>query len=139
MSLFKKKKPNIENPIKEMTPLGLVTDLYVTMLVADNRIEYSEKEAWNKSIEKLFPDYNSERAEQALRHSFSQISDLDKFQRLSRVREVLLRLQAIYSTDKLSQEILPELKSMVDADGIVMSSESALMTAVEEIMKDISD
>ncbi len=39
-----------------MTPLEQVTDLLVCLQLADNRIDYSEKEARNATLKRLFPD-----------------------------------------------------------------------------------
>ena len=55
------------------------------------------------------------------------------------MREVLLKLISIYPADKVKTEILPELKSLIEADGIVMSSESELMQSIDLIMQDIQE
>ena len=68
-----KKNTRFENRIADMTPLEQVTDLLVCLQLADNRIDYSEKEARNATLKRLFPDYNLGHAENAMQHSFTAV------------------------------------------------------------------
>ncbi|NQT96952.1 MAG: TerB family tellurite resistance protein [Candidatus Marinimicrobia bacterium] len=133
MSWFKKNTQQ-KNRIEDMTPLEQVTDLLVCLQLADNRIDYSEKEAWNAALKRLFPDYNQERAEAAMLRSFTSIEKLDNRQRINRLEQIITGLIQFYSTDKVRNEILPELVKLIEADGIVMSSESDMLKTIEEII-----
>ncbi len=129
-----KKNRNKEDKIEDMTPLELVTDLLVCLQLADNLVDYSEKEAWNAALKRLFPDYNLERAEAAMMHSFSSIEKLDYRQRISRLEQVLNSLIQFYSVEKVRDEILPELVKLIEADGIVLSSEFEMLKSIKEII-----
>ena len=133
MSWFKKNTQQ-KNRIEDITPLEQVTDLLVCLQLADNRIDYSEKEAWNAALKRLFPDYNQERAEAAMLRSFTSIEKLDNRQRINRLEQIITGLIQFYSTDKVRNEILPELVKLIEADGIVMSSESDMLKTIEEII-----
>ncbi|MBC8402880.1 MAG: hypothetical protein H8E14_15450 [Candidatus Marinimicrobia bacterium] len=133
MKWFKKNTP-LENRIADMTPLEQVTDLLVCLQLADNRIDYSEKEAWNATLKRLFPDYNLGHAENAMQRSFTAIENLDDHQRINRIHEIITSLIQLYSVDKVKKEILPELVNLVEADGIVMSTELDMLKTIEEII-----
>lgn len=132
MGWFKNKSEKDTSTVK--SPLELVTDLMVTVQLADNRADYSEKEAWRLSLIKLFPDHQKDNAEQAMQNSFQNISELDSRQRLLHVEKTIKSLVDFYSIEKVKNDIIPELYTLVEADGIVMSSESDLMDKIKAIL-----
>ncbi len=133
MNWFKKK--TVEDPITQMSPMELVTDLLVCVQLADNRLEFSEKEAWKEAMNSLFPDHQPERAEAAMRKSFSSIEKLEERQRHARMETIIALLVNYYSKDKVKKDILPEINKLIEADGIVMSSESDLFSSIEDIIE----
>ena len=43
--------------VNNLTPLELVTHLFSCMQIADNQIDWEEKEVWADSLTELFPDH----------------------------------------------------------------------------------
>ena len=135
MSWFKKTKPQ-KAIISEMTPLELVTDLLVCLQLADNKIDYNEREAWNNTLTKLFPDHNPGHAEEALKRSFNEINDLEQRERDYRITKLITALIAHFPADKIKKEIVPDLIKLIEADGVVLSAETDMLKIIEQALDD---
>ena len=53
-----------------MSPLESVTHLCALIQMADGRVEYEEKQSWSNLIQKLFPDFLEDRADNFLTDAF---------------------------------------------------------------------
>ena len=49
--------------VSEYSPLELITYLFSHLQLADNQIDWEEKEVWAESLIKFFPDHPPERAQ----------------------------------------------------------------------------
>jgi len=50
--------------VNNLTPLELVTHLFSCMQIADNQIDWEEKEVWADTLTELFPDHTPDRAQE---------------------------------------------------------------------------
>ena len=64
-----------------MSPLESVTHLCALIQMADGQVEYEEKQSWSNLIEKLFPDFLEDRADNFLTDAFKIINDKQDFER----------------------------------------------------------
>ncbi|NQU26669.1 MAG: TerB family tellurite resistance protein [Candidatus Marinimicrobia bacterium] len=135
MSWFKNTKPQ-KAIISEMTPLELVTDLLVCLQLADNKVDYNEREAWNNTLTKLFPDHNPGHAEEALKKSFNEINDLEQRERDYRITKLIAALVTHFPAAKIKKEIVPDLIKLIEADGIVLSAELDMVKIIEQALDD---
>ena len=67
--------------VNNLTPLELVTHLFSCMQIADNQIDWEEKEVWADSLTELFPDHTPERAQEILQKAYQTILPLDNYGR----------------------------------------------------------
>ena len=133
MGLFSKnKKPEINNP-EDMSPLEAVTHLFAAIQIADQESSYEEKEAWTNAIDQLFPDHNLERSENFFSEAHITLSNQNQINRKNYVVSVLNRIKSLLNSDQL-KKIGPLIAGIVEADGIVMTSEMEIVHLSEEIL-----
>ena len=133
MGLFNKSKENHINAPEEMSPLESVTHLFAAIQIADQQASYEEKESWISAISKLFPEHSSDRAETFFNHAHNILADTPSNQKENYLRLVLERIRSLLSGDQIS-EIGPMIADIVEADGIVMTSEMEIVYIAEEIL-----
>ena len=133
MGLFStNKKPEINNP-EDMSPLEAVTHLFAAIQIADQESSYEEKEAWINAIDRLFPDHNLERSENFFSEAHLTLSNQNQINRKKYVSSVLNRIKSLLNSDQL-KKIGPLIAGIVEADGIVMTSEMEIVHLSEEIL-----
>ena len=133
MGLFStNKKPEINNP-EDMSPLEAVTHLFAAIQIADQESSYEEKEAWIDSINQLFPDHDLERSENFFSEAHLTLSNQNQIKRKNYVVSVLNRIKSLLNSDQL-KKIGPLIADIVEADGIVMTSEMEIVHLSEEIL-----
>ena len=133
MGLFStNKKPEINNP-EDMSPLEAVTHLFAAIQIADQESSYEEKEAWTNAIDQLFPDHNLERSENFFAEAHLTLSNQNQINRKNYVVSVLNRIKSLLNSDQL-KKIGPLIAGIVEADGIVMTSEMEIVHLSEEIL-----
>ena len=133
MGLFStNKKPEINNP-EDMSPLEAVTHLFAAIQIADQESSYEEKEAWIDAINQLFPDHDLERSENFFSEAHLTLSDQNQIKRKNYVVSVLNRIKSLLNSDQL-KKIGPLIADIVEADGIVMTSEMEIVHLSEEIL-----
>ena len=133
MGLFStNKKPEINNP-KDMSPLEAVTHLFAAIQIADQESSYEEKEAWIDAIDQLFPDHNLERSENFFSEAHLTLSNQNQINRKKYIVSVLDRIKSLLNSDQL-KKIGPLIAGIVEADGIVMTSEMEIVHLSEEIL-----
>lgn len=133
MGLFStNKKPEINNP-EDMSPLEAVTHLFAAIQIADQESSYEEKEAWIDAIDQLFPDHNLERSENFFSEAHLTLSNQNQINRKKYIVSVLNRIKLLLNSDQL-KKIGPLIAGIVEADGIVMTSEMEIVHLSEEIL-----
>ena len=133
MGLFNKSKENHINAPGEMSPLESVTHLFAAIQIADQQASYEEKESWINAISKLFPEHSADRAETFFNQAHNILADTPSNQKENYLRLVLERIRSLLSGDQIS-EIGPMIADIVEADGIVMTSEMEIVYLAEEIL-----
>ena len=124
---------NEVNDPKNMSPLEAVTHLFAAIQIADNIASYEEKESWISAITQLFPEHSEERAEKFFSEAHDALSTQNAVERESYITDVLKRLKHLLS-DKQITLIGPLIADIVEADGIVMTSEMKIVALSEEIL-----
>ena len=133
MGLFStNKRPEINNP-EDMSPLEAVTHLFAAIQIADQESSYEEKEAWIDAIDQLFPDHNLERSENFFSEAHLTLSNQNQINRKKYIVSVLDRIKSLLNSDQL-KKIGPLIAGIVEADGIVMTSEMEIVHLSEEIL-----
>ena len=133
MGLFNKRKESHINAPEEMSPLESVTHLFAAIQIADQQASYEEKESWINAISKLFPEHSADRAETFFNQAHTTLANTPTNQKENYLRSVLERMKSLLSDDQISA-IGPMIADIVEADGIVMTSEMEIVYLAEEIL-----
>ena len=133
MRLFKSKKKSDFNDPNNMSPLEALTHLFAAIQIADNIASYEEKESWINAITQLFPEHSEERAEKFFSEAHDALSLQNDEERRSYIAEVLKRMKHLLSDEQITS-IGPLIADIVEADGIVMTSEMKIVALSEEIL-----
>ena len=133
MGLFSSnKKPAVNDP-ENMSPLESVTHLFAAIQIADQQASYEEKESWIRAISKLFPEHSSDRSENFFNQALSVLSRQSSSDKQQYLRSVLERINSLLSKEQIDS-LGPMIADIVEADGIVMTSEMEIVYLVEEIL-----
>ena len=116
-----------------MSPLESVTHLFAAIQIADQQASYEEKESWVNAISKLFPEHSSDRAENFFNEAHSVLKNQNSSDRQQYLRSVLNRIRTLLSKEQL-ESLGPMIAHIVEADGIVMTSEMEIVYLAEEIL-----
>ena len=133
MGLFSSNKKQIINTPQEMSPLESVTHLFATIQIADQQASYEEKESWISAISKLFPEHSSDRAENFFNQAHSVLASQSSNEKQEYLRSVLGRIKSLLSKKQI-ESLGPMIADIVEADGIVMTSEMEIVYTVEKIL-----
>ncbi len=113
-----------------MSPLEVVTYLFVYVMLSDNQISFEEKESWKESIQNLFPDHLESRTENFFNESYMKLSKLDR-----NSKKMLLYKICNAINNTLDKKRIGKLGKMlgllIKSDGIVMSSEKGTTEIIE--------
>lgn len=113
-----------------MSPLEVVTYLFVYVMLSDNQISFEEKESWKESIQNLFPDHLESRTENFFNESYMKLSKLDR-----NSKKMLLYKICNAINNTLDKKRIGKLGKMlgllIKSDGIVMSSEKGTSEIIE--------
>ena len=133
MGIFSSSRKEEINQPDEMSPLEAVTHLFAAIQIADQQASYEEKESWVNAISKLFPENSSERSEKYYSQAHKALSLQNNEKRLAYIQSVLKRIKALLSKDQIDS-IGPLIADIVEADGIVMTSEMDIVSLAEEAL-----
>ena len=133
MGIFSSRRKEEMNQPEEMSPLEAVTHLFAAIQIADQQASYEEKESWVNAISKLFPENSSERSEKYYSQAHKALSLQNNEQRLTYIQSTLKRIKALLSKDQINS-IGPLIADIVEADGIVMTSEMDIVSLAEEAL-----
>ena len=84
-------------------------------------------------ISKLFPENSSERSEKYYSQAHKALSLQNNEQRLAYIQSTLERIKALLSEDQIDS-IGPMIADIVEADGIVMTSEMDIVSLAEKAL-----
>lgn len=116
-----------------MSPLESVTHLFAAIQIADQQASYEEKESWVNAISELFPEHSSDRAENFFNEAHSVLKNQNSSDGQQYLRSVLNRIRTLLSKEQL-ESLGPMIAHIVEADGIVMTSEMEIVYLAEEIL-----
>ena len=88
--------------VKNLTPLELVTHLFSCLQIADNQIDWEEKEVWADTISALFPNHTPDRAQEILQRAYQTILPMDRFGRKNHLITVCKELKNHYTQEELN-------------------------------------
>ena len=117
---------------QEMTPLEAVTHLFTCLILSDGRMDFEEREAWADALTELFPDHSEGRAVDCLHDASRTILMMDSFGRRNYAINLCSMIKAHFSDDDLQNKFGPRVASLVEADGMVFSSEREMVEDIEK-------
>ena len=109
--------------LNNLTPLELVTHLFSCLQIADNQIDWEEKEVWADTLSAMFPDHTPDRAQEILQSAYQAILPMDNFERKNHLIIICSKLKDHYNQEQLQNELAPKITELIDADGMVLSAE----------------
>ena len=121
-----------KTPVSEYSPLELITYLFSHLQLADNQIDWEEKEVWAESLTKFFPDHTPARAQEIFQHACQFIISMNDFEQKNHLITVCDQLKKHFSKDHLQGNLAPRLTKLIDADGIILSAETEMVSLIEE-------
>ena len=134
MKWFGKSKINYDKPSPEdMTPLQAVTHLCACIQLSDGDADFEERKVWLNTVTALFPSLSKKRADGFLNEAHLYINNANHKELLMYTEKILDRITEVLSTDQISK-LGPMLKDLVEADGIVMTSELELSSLIERYL-----
>ena len=133
MGIFSSRRKEEINQPEEMSPLEAVTHLFAAIQIADQQASYEEKESWINAISKLFPENSSERSEKYYSQAHKVLSSQNNEKRLAYILSTLERIKVLLSKDQIDS-IGPMIADIVEADGIVMTSEMDIVSLAEKTL-----
>ena len=131
-----------KTPVSEYSPLELITYLFSHLQLADNQLDWEEKEVWAEALTKFFPDHTPERAQEIFQRACQFIIPMNDFERKNHLITVCDQLKKHFSKDHLQSNLSPRLTKLIAADGIILSAETDVVSLIEEkldIKIDITD
>ena len=127
----KEKKELKSNSPQDMSPLEAVTHLCAAIHLADQQTDYEERQVWINTINDLFPEFSEERADRFLNEAYTVINQKPESEKSNYIIAVLKRIKELLSQEQINS-LVPKIKDLVEADGIVMMAELEVTKLVEE-------
>jgi len=127
----KEKKELKSNSPQDMSPLEAVTHLCAAIHLADQQTDYEERQVWVNTINDLFPEFSEERADRFLNEAYTVINQKPESEKSNYIIAVLKRIKELLSQEQINS-LVPKIKDLVEADGIVMMAELEVTKLVEE-------
>jgi len=115
----------------EMTPIEAVTHLFTCLILADGRMDFEERESWAEAISDLFPDQSSVGALEFLQDATRALLAMDSFSRRNYAIRVCSKIIKHFSPEDLQNKFGPKVAELVEADGMVFSSEKEMVKDIE--------
>ncbi len=131
MSWFSNKKKDLNRSPNDMSPLEAVTHLCATIQLADGDIDYEERKVWLRAIGEIFPEFSETRADKFLKDAQISLNTKSGADRINYILDILNRIKTLLTNEQL-QELSPKLSELIEADGIVMTSEMEIAKLIEE-------
>ena len=132
MGWFSSGKQKKENSVPaEMTPLQAVTHLCACIQLSDGDADFEERKSWQNTILTLFPSLSQKRADQFLNEAHRYINSATKQEFILHTEKVLHSVKEALTEDQI-RLLGPKLKDLIEADGIVMTSELEIASLIEK-------
>lgn len=116
----------------EMTPIEAVTHLFTCLILADGRMDFEERESWAEAISDLFPDQSPDRALEFLQDATRALLAMDSFSRRNYAIRISSKIKNYFSMEDLQNKFGPKVAELVEADGMVFSSEKEMVADIEK-------
>jgi len=134
MGLFNNQKEPIFNQPEDMSPLESVTHLFAAIQLVDQDASYEERVSWSRSIAELFPEFSMDRAENFLNEAYQVLSKQGSSERSEYLLRLLDRINVLLSPEQINS-MGPKIAELIEADGIVMTSEMEIAKLIETRLK----
>lgn len=118
------------NAPEEMTPLQAVTHLCACVQLSDGDADFEERKAWLNTIINLFPSFSEERADNFLSEAHLYINKCTGKELNIYTEKILHRVKEVLTKEQI-KVLGARLKSLIEADGIVMNSEVEIASIIE--------
>ena len=118
------------NQPEDMSPLESVTHLFAAIQLVDQDASYEERISWSRSIAELFPELSIDRAENFLNEAYQVLNGQTSSDRSDYLVRLLDRINTLLSPDQINS-MGPKIADLIEADGIVMTSEMEIARLVE--------
>lgn len=119
------------NGPKDMSPLEAVTHLCAAIQLADGQTDYEERQAWLIAIKELFPEFSEDRADKFLMEAQTALNQKTAPERMIHISDVLQRIRSLLNEDQI-KKLSPKISDLIEADGIIMTSEMDIARLIEE-------
>ena len=131
MSWFSKKKESLNKNPNDMSPLEAVTYLCASIQLADGDINYEERKVWVSAVCEMFPEFSETRADKFLNDADIAINTIKGTDRLNYILDILNRVKTLLTDDQI-KSLGPKLSELIEADGMVMTSEMEIAKLIED-------
>ncbi len=116
----------------EMTPLEAVTHLFTCLSLADGKMDFVERESWANAVTELFPDHAEDRAMQFLQDASRALLAMDSLSRRNYAIRLCSNIKKHFTEEDLQNKFGPKVAALVEADGMVFSSEKEMVADIEK-------
>ena len=130
MSWFSKKKESLNKSPNDMSPLEAVTYLCASIQLADGDINYEERKVWVSALSEMFPEFSETRADKFLNDAHIALNTITGTDRTNYILDILNRIKTLLTDDQI-KALGPKLSELIEADGIVMTSEMEIAKLIE--------
>ncbi len=131
MIWFSKKSNDSHRNPNDMSPLEAVTYLCAYIQLADGDIDYEEKKVWVNAISDMFPEFSETRADKFLKEAQLTINSKSDVEKINYILDVLNRIKSLLTRAQI-EALGPRLSELIEADGIVMTSEMEIAKLIEK-------
>ncbi|MFQ6606845.1 MAG: TerB family tellurite resistance protein [Fidelibacterota bacterium] len=131
-----------EVSLKDYSPLELVTHLFTCIQLADNQMDFEEREVWAEALSALFPEHDYGHATKVFQEATQRILPLNAWERENYAIALCGQLKQVLSPEVIEQSLVPHMVQLVAADGMILSSETNLLdkiAATLEVTIDLSE
>ena len=126
----KVKKETSKSP-SEMSPIESVTYLCTAIQTSDGQIDDEEKSIWIELVTELFPQFSKERANKFFSEAQLSFYSKNSTERNNLLVEIIKRIKDLLDKDQINF-LGKKITALVEADGMVMSSEVEVVELIEE-------
>ncbi len=117
------------------SPLELVTHLFTCIQLADNQMDFEEREVWAEALSALFPEHNYGHATKVFQEATQKILPLNAWERENYAIALCQQLKQMLSPEEIEQTLVPHMIQLIAADGMILSSETSLLDKIAETLE----
>ena len=131
MIWFSKEKESLNKSPNDMSPLEAVTYLCASIQLADGDINFEERKVWVSAVSEMFPEFSEMRADKFLNDAHIALNTIKGTDRLNYILDILNRVKTLLTDDQI-KSLGPKLSELIEADGMVMTSEMEIAKLIED-------